>query len=163
MASFDVVSKVEMHELDNAINNTLKEISTRYDFRNLNTKLTLDKKEKVIRVVAADKMKMEAIREMLLAKAAKRKIDLRSFKFEDPQPTSDAAMKRDVKIREGIEQDTAKRIVKMIKETKLKVQAAIQGDAVRVTGKKLDDLQAVMDMLNRADLDIPIQYDNMKS
>lgn len=163
MPSFDIVSKVEMHELDNAINNTLKEIASRYDFRNSKTEVTLDKKEKVVRVVTADKMKMEAVREMLLAKAAKRKLDLKSFKFEDPQPTSDAAFKRDVKIREGIDQDTARRIVKMIKETKIKVQASIQGDEVRVTGKKIDDLQAVITMLDNTDLDIPLQYVNMKS
>lgn len=163
MPSFDIVNKVEMHELDNAVNNTCKEISTRYDFRNSKTKVTLDKKEKVVRVIADDKMKMDAVRDMLLAKAAKRKLDLKSFKFEDPQPTSDTALKRDVKIREGIDQDTAKRIVKMIKETKLKVQASIQGEEVRVSGKKIDDLQSVITLLNNADLDIPLQYVNMKS
>ena len=163
MPSFDIVSQIEMHEMDNTVNNTLKEIATRYDFRNTKTQVTLDKKEKVVRVVTVDKMKMEAVREMLLAKAAKRKIDLKSFKFEEPQPTSDAGFKRDIKIREGIDKDTAKRIVKMIKETKLKVQAAIQGDEVRVAGKKIDDLQAIITMLKNANLDIPLQYVNMKS
>ena len=163
MPSFDIVSKVEMHELDNAVNNTRKEISTRYDFRNSKTQVTVDKKEKIIHVVTDDKMKMEAVREMLLSNAAKRKLDLKSFKFEDPQPTSDAALKRDVKIREGIDKDTAKGIVKTIKGTKLKVQASIQGDEVRVSGKKIDDLQAVISMLNEADIDIPLQYVNMKS
>ena len=163
MPSFDIVSQIEMHEVDNAVNNTCKEIGNRYDFRNTKTKVTLDKKEKVIRLIADDKMKMEAVREILLAKAAKRKLDLKSFKFEDPQPTSDAAFKRDVKIREGISQDIAKRIVKMIKETKIKVQASIQGDEVRVSGKKIDDLQAVISMLDGADLELPLQYVNMKS
>ena len=162
MPSFDVVSQVEMHELDNTINNTLKEIATRYDFRNTNTTVTLDKKEKVVRVVTADKMKMEAVREMLLAQAAKRKLDLKSFQFEDSQPTSDAAFKRDIKIREGIDQKTAKHIVKMIKETKMKVQAAIQGDEVRVSAKKIDDLQSVIALLKQANLEIPLQYINMK-
>jgi len=163
LPSFDIVCKVEMHEIDNALNNTRKEIATRYDFRNSKTRVTLDKSEKLIHVVADDKMKMEAVREMLVSNAAKRKIDIKSFTFEDPKPTSDAAFKREVKIREGIDQDTAKKIVKMIKEAKIKVQASIRGDEVRVTGKKIDDLQAVISLVKNASFDMPLQYINMKS
>ena len=163
MASFDIVSRIDMQELDNAVNNTLKEIATRYDFRNTKTQITLDKKAKIIHVVAQDKMKMEAVREMLIGKAVKRQIDIKSFRFQEPKPTSDAALKRDIEIREGIEQDTAKQIVKLIKDTKLKVQASIQGDEVRVNGKKIDDLQSVISAVNNADLDLPLQFVNMKN
>ena len=163
MPTFDVVSRVEMHEVDNAVNNTLREIATRYDFRNSKTKVDLDKKQKKISIVAGDKMKMEAVREMLLNQGAKRNLDLKSFNFKDIQPTSDAGFKREVDIREGIDQPTAKKIVKMIKETKLKVQASIQKDEVRVTGKKIDDLQSVISLLKSADVGVPLQYVNMKS
>ncbi len=162
MPTFDVVSQVEMHEVDNAVNNTRKEIVTRYDFRNTKTQVDLDKKEKKIKILAGDKMKMEAVREMLMNQAAKRKLDLKSFEFQEIEPTSDAAFKREVNIREGIDQPTAKKIVKMIKETKLKVQASIQKDQVRVSGKKLDDLQAVISLLKGADIGVPLQYVNMK-
>jgi uncharacterized protein YajQ (UPF0234 family) len=163
MPTFDVVSKVDMQEVDNTVTNTLKEIATRYDFRNMKTEVKLDKKQKLIHVVAADKMKMQAVREMMIAKAIKRGLDIKCFKFEDPTPTSDAALKRDIRIREGIEQDLAKKIVKMIKETKMKVQASIQGDEVRVSAKKIDDLQSVISLLEGADLDVPLQFVNMKS
>ncbi len=163
MASFDIVSKVDLQEISNAINNSVKAITTRYDFRHAKPQITFDKKAMSIHVVAADKMKMEAVREVLIHNAVKRKVDIKSLHFEDPTPTSDAALKRDVRIREGIDQDTAKKIVKMIKATKLKVQASIQGQEVRVSGKKIDDLQSVIVMLKNADLDVPLQYVNMKS
>ena len=91
----------------------------------------------------------------------KRKLDFKTFDFGQPQPTSGGGLKREIKIREGIEQDLAKKIVKLIKDTKLKVQASIQGDKVRVTGKKIDDLQAVMATLKQQDLDVPLQFVNM--
>ena len=163
MPSFDIVSRVDEQEVDNAVNNTRKEIATRYDFRNTKTQITHDRKGKLIHVVTEDKMKMEAVREMLIAKAVKRDIDIKSFQFEDPKPTSDAAFKRDIRIREGIDKDSAKKIVKLIKEAKLKVQASIQGDEVRVSGKKLDDLQAVIAMVEQSDMQMPLQFVNMKS
>ena len=163
MPSFDIVSRVDTQEIDNAVNNTRKEINTRYDFRNSKTQITLDKKTKLIHVVTEDKMKMEAVREMLIAKAVKRNIDIKSFQFEDPKPTTDAALKRDVRIREGIDQDTARQIVKMIKGTKMKVQASIQGEEVRVSAKKIDDLQAVIEKVKAIPLSVPLQFVNMKS
>ncbi len=163
MPSFDIVSRVELQEVDNAINNTLKALQQRYDFRGSKFEITHDRKEKKLHILAEDKMKMEAIQETLQQNAVKRKVDLKTLKFEEPQPAAGSQLKRDVVIREGIEQDTAKKIVKMVKESKLKVQASIQGDEVRVTGKNIDDLQAVIALLNGADLDVPLQYVNMKS
>lgn len=163
MPSFDIVSRVEMNEVDNTINNTLKQIATRYDFRGSKTEINLDKKTNKIHIVAEDKMKMDAIKEMMLAAAAKRGLDLKVFSFGDVEPGASGNVKRDITIKEGIEQDTAKKIVKMIKDKKLKVQASIQGDEVRVSGKKIDDLQEVITLVKSADMPVPLQYVNMKS
>jgi cyclic-di-GMP-binding protein len=161
MPSFDAVSRVEMQEVDNAINNTLKEIATRYDFRGLHTEIVFDKKEKKINVVAADQMKMDAIKEMFLAKAAKRNLEIKTFEFKDAEPTAKAALKRVIVVKEGIPQELAKKLVKQIKDTKIKVQASIQGEELRVTGKNRDDLQAVMQLL-RTETEVPLQFVNFK-
>ena len=163
MPQFDVVSRIEMQEVANAVNNTAKEVSTRYDFKGSDTRVELDKKANNIHMVAADKMKMDAVAEIFIRHAIKRKLDQEAFDFEEPTPTARGALKRDVKIREGIDQDTAKKIVKRIKDSKMKVQASIQGDEVRVQGKKIDDLQQVIAMLKEADLGVPLQFINMKS
>ncbi len=163
MPSFDIVNKIEMQELENALNNSRKEIGTRYDFRGTVTTIELDKKEKKIHIVGADAMKMEAVREIMLNHVIRRKVDPKALEFEEPSPTALGALKRDVKIKEGIPQDIAKQIVKLIKEAKMKVQASIQGDELRITGKKIDDLQEVIALVRGADLKLPLQFVNMKS
>jgi len=163
MPSFDIVNKVDFAEIDNAVNNTLKEIATRFDFRGTKTEVTVDKKEKKIHMLAADKMKIDAVREMFLNKAVKRNLSIKAFEFAEPLPTTAGALKREVKIKDGIEQDIAKKIVRTIKDSKLKVQASIQGDELRVTGKQIDDLQAVIALLRGANLEVPLQFVNMKS
>lgn len=163
MPSFDIVSNVDLQEVDNAVNNTRKEITTRYDFRKSETEITLDKKEKVIHILTEDHMKMDTIRDIFMGNCVKRKVDLKSFIYEEIKPTSHAMVKREVKLKEGIEKETAQKIVKLIKETKLKVQASIQDEQVRVNGKKIDDLQAIIALLRSQDLDVPLQYVNMKS
>ncbi len=163
MPSFDIVSKIDMQELDNAINNTTKEVATRYDFRNSKTTITLDKKEKMLHLVTADEMKMNALKEMLQSHCIRRKIDIKSLEFKDIEPTSQTMLKRDVKVNEGVSKEIAQKIVKIIKGLNIKVQAAIQDEQVRVTGKKIDDLQVVIQTLNAQDLGIPLQYVNMKS
>ncbi|MBI1369747.1 MAG: YajQ family cyclic di-GMP-binding protein [Planctomycetes bacterium] len=163
MPSFDIVSKVDFQELDNALNNTRKAIEQRYDFRGVHTEITVDKKEKKLHVVTGDRMKMEAVKEMLLSNASKRKLDTKVFEFKEPEPTTGASLKRDIKIREGIDHDLAKKIVKMIKDTKMKVQVAIQGEELRVSGKKIDDLQEVIQFLRGSNLEVPLQFVNMKS
>ncbi|MCL4509959.1 MAG: YajQ family cyclic di-GMP-binding protein [Bacteroidetes bacterium] len=163
MPSFDIVNRVEMQEIDNAINNTKKEIATRYDFRGSATEVNFDRKEKVIHVVTEHEMKMESVMDMLLTNLIKRKVDPKSVKAKEMEPTSHGMVKRDITIQEGIETEIAKKIVKLIKDQKLKVQAAIQEEQVRVTGKKIDDLQEVIKMLRTQDLGIPLQFINMKS
>lgn len=162
MPSFDVVSKVNFAELDNAINNAKKAIASRFDFRGATAEITLDTKEKKLKIVADDATKHKGIREMFESAAHKRGIALKSFVWGEPESTIAGKLKREIKIQDGIEQERARSIVKLIKETKMKVQASIQGDELRVTGKQIDDLQAVMKLLDGAGLDVPLQYTNLK-
>jgi uncharacterized protein YajQ (UPF0234 family) len=162
MPSFDVVSKFNWAELDNAINNTKKMIGTRFDFRGIQAEIELDRKEKQLKFMTTDGTKHGAMKEMFLQQAMRRGLDVKSFEFQEPESGAGGALKRFVKIKEGIEQAIAKDIVAKIKETKMKVQASIQGDEVRVTAKQIDDLQAVIKLLDAAGLAIPLQYVNMK-
>lgn len=163
MPSFDVVSEVDGQELDNAVNILKKEIETRYDFKGSNTTVELNKKDKKIHIVTSDDMKIKALREMLIAAFVKRTIDPDCLDFKEPEPTGNRMFKRDVVVKEGLEKEEGKKIVKVIKDSKLKVQASIMDDKVRVQGKKIDDLQEVIQLLKAAGLGIPLQYVNMKS
>jgi cyclic-di-GMP-binding protein len=163
MPSFDVVSRVNYAELDNAINNAKKAITARFDYRGVTAEITLDKKEKKLKFVSDDSTKLKGIREMFETAAQRRGIALKTFSWGEPEPALAGKMKWEVKIQDGIEQEKAKSMVKLIKETKMKVQASIQGDELRVSGKQIDDLQAVMKLLDGAGLDVPLQYVNMKS
>ena len=163
MSSMDIVSRVDLQEIDNAVNNTVREVATRYDFRKSSTKIELDRKDKVIRMVTEDDMKMEALREMLVAHCVRRNLDPKCLEFGEIQSTmSMREVKRDVRIREGLSKDTCQKIVRLIKGLKLKVQPAIQEDQVRVTGKQIDDLQGVIKVLKEQDYDVPLQFVNMK-
>lgn len=163
MPSFDVVSRMNFAELNNALNNTRKAIAQRFDFRGATAEMTLDEKEKKLKIVSDDGTKLNGIREMFESAAHKRGLQLKSFVWGEPEPALGGKLKREVKIQDGIEQDKAKAMVKIIKDSKLKVQASIQGDELRVTGKQIDDLQAVMRLLDGAGLDVPVQYVNLKS
>jgi len=163
MPSFDIVNKIDMQEMDNAVNMTRKTITTRYDFRKSKTEITLNKQEKRIHILTEDEMKMKAVEDDLIGKCVKRKIDAKALDYQEIEPTSKGMIKRDILIREGIDTDTARKIVKMIKGLKLKVQAQIQDQQVRVTGKKIDDLQKIIGMLKESNLEVPLQYVNMKS
>lgn len=166
MPSLDIVSKIDFAELDNAINNTKKAIASRFDFRNSPVEITVDKKEKKIHMHAADGGKLDAVKDMFESAAIRRGLQLKSFEFLPAEPArhgATGAMKRDVKLKEGLTSELAKEIAKMVKESKIKVQASIQGEEVRLTGKQIDDLRSVMAMLNAADLSQPLQYVNMKS
>jgi uncharacterized protein YajQ (UPF0234 family) len=162
MPSFDIVSKVDIGELENAVNNSLREVATRYDFRNSKTEINLDKKTREIRMVTADSMKMRALGEMLRTNCVRRHVDPRCLDFQKEEPTSQGLVKVDVKIKEGVPEDIARGIVKTIKDLKLKVQASIQDDQVRVTGKKIDELQSVIQTLRAREIKVPLQYVNMK-
>lgn len=163
MPSFDIVNRVDLQEVDNAINNTKKEIATRYDFRGSPAEVNLDKKEKVIRVVAEHEMRMDAVMDMLMTHLIRRKVDPKVLQPKAVEPTSQGHVKREVPIQEGIDTETARKIVKLIKDMKLKVQAAIQDEQVRVSGKKIDDLQEVIKMLRGQDVGVPLQFINMKN
>ncbi|ABB39276.1 protein of unknown function DUF520 [Oleidesulfovibrio alaskensis G20] len=163
MPSFDVVSKVDLQEVDNVVNNVKKEVDTRYDFRGSNTELSFDKGGASISILASDDMKMRAVQEMLLANCVRRKVDPKFLDFGKVEAASKGMVKRSVAVKDGISKETAQKIVKKIKASKLKVQAAIQDDQVRVTGKKIDDLQDVIQLLRDDDFGVPLQFINMRS
>jgi cyclic-di-GMP-binding protein len=162
MASFDIVSRVDLQEVDNAVNITKNAILSRYDFRGSKTEITLDKKEKKIRVTTEDEMKLRAVQDSLIENLVKRKVDAKSFDPKEVQMAARGMVQREIAIKEGVDSETARQIVKLIKDQKLKVQAAIQENQVRVTGKKVDDLQSVIQLVRAARLGIPLQYVNMQ-
>ncbi|MGE3823658.1 MAG: YajQ family cyclic di-GMP-binding protein [Bacteroidia bacterium] len=163
MPSFDIVSKVDLQSLDNAINTVRKEILTRWDFRDSKTEIDLDKKAMNIHVVTEDEMKINQIGDIIISRCMKQGISGESLDFGKEQYASGNMVKKDIKIKQGIDKETSKKITKSIKETGLKVQASIMEDQVRVTGKKIDDLQAVMAHCRAGEFGIPLQFDNMKS
>ncbi len=163
MPTFDIVSKLDMQEVDNTINMVTRDIANRYDFRGSSTKLTLNKSEKNIKLEADNDMQLTAVRDMLENRAISRKLSIKIFDYQNEENASGMSVRQIVKLREGISSDNAKKINKMIKDMKLKVQSQIQGEQLRVTGKKIDDLQGVISALNETKLDFPLQFVNMKS
>ncbi|MFN5959828.1 MAG: YajQ family cyclic di-GMP-binding protein [Planctomyces sp.] len=163
MPSFDIVSRFNFSELDNAINNANKAIAGRFDFRGSPVEITVDRQDKKFKIVAEDATKMRGVREMFESAAHKRGIDIKSFKWGENEGTALGRLKCEVKIQDGIEQELAKQIVRFIKDSKLKVQASIQGEELRVTGKQIDDLQAVIKLVEGGKFGIPFQFVNMKS
>ena len=162
MPSFDIVCRVDFQEIDNAVNITKKAILSRYDFRNSKTDIALDKKEKKIHVTTEDDMKLRAVQDSLIENLVKRKVDRKFLEPKQSEPAAHGMIRRELVIKEGIDSDTARNIVKMIKDRKLKVQAAIQENQVRVTGKKIDDLQEVIQLLRGSPMTIPLQFINMQ-
>ena len=166
MPTLDIVSRINYTELDNAINNTQKAIATRFDFRNSVVQIEVNKKDKKIALHAADEGKMKSVQEMFLNAAMKRGFSMKCFEWEEIEAARHGALgnvKREVKLKDGLPTDLAKHIVKIVKDSKIKVQASIQGEEVRLTGKQIDDLRTVMAMLDKATLAQPLQYVNMKS
>ena len=162
MASFDIVNEINAQEVDNAINNTQKEVTTRYDFKGLHTEIEFQKKENQIHLVAAESMKLQAVKDMLIKHFIKRGLEPKALEYGTEEGTSQGHVKMDVTIKEGIDRETAKKIVKEIKNLKLKVQPAIQDNQVRVSGKKIDDLQEVIQHLKSKSFGIPLQFVNLK-
>ena len=162
MPSFDIVNEVDLQEVGNAVNNTKKEVSTRYDFRNSKTEIEFNRKEKIISLQTMDEMKMQALRDVMISHFVRRKVDPKCLDFGEIEGTSRGQVKRMVQLQEGIEREIAQKIVKLIKGMKIKVQPAIQDMQVRVTGKKVDDLQAVIAVVKKEELEIPLQFVNMK-
>nr|WP_294898463.1 YajQ family cyclic di-GMP-binding protein [uncultured Pedobacter sp.] len=164
MPSFDIVSKIDAQNLDNAVNNAKKEILNRYDFNTSKSTVELDKKTNVLTVVTEDDMRLKAITDAIISRFVKQNIDPKALDFEKPFISVTGNMiKKEIIVKEGIDKEAAKKVVKKIKDSGLKVQAAIMEDQVRVTGKKLDDLQAVIALCRTEDFGQPLQYINMRS
>jgi uncharacterized protein YajQ (UPF0234 family) len=163
MPSFDIASKVDLQTLDNAINTVKKEIANRFDFKDSPVEIELNKKDFIVRLEVESEMKMKQVIDVLISRAMKQGIDGNAFNFEKDAYPSGKMIKKEIPVTNGLKQEEAKKIVKLIKDSGLKVQPAIMDDIIRVTGKKIDDLQAVIAMLNGSDLKVPLQYVNMKS
>jgi hypothetical protein len=163
MPSVDVVSKVDLQAMDNAINNVKREILTRFDFRNVNTEIAFDRKARSIHIVSGDDLRIKTITELIVGQLARFKVDAKCLNLKEIETVSASRAKMEISIKEGIPIDISRKIAKLIKELKLKVQAAIQDEQVRITGKKIDDLQEIMRLLKEQDYDIPLQFTNMKS
>ena len=163
MPSFDIQSKVDPQTLDNAINTVKRELETRYDLRGSNSSVEFDKKALTVKLATEDHLKLDAILDILLERSTKQHVDVKSYDLSEEPVPSGKLLYRTVKVKQGIDRETAKKIVKFIKETGLKVQAQITDDTVRVTGIKIDDLQQVMNSVKGHEFDVPLQFDNMKS
>ncbi len=160
--SFDIVSEINLQEMDNAVNQAVKEIQTRYDFKGTAASLEFNRKDKELTLMADAEPQLDAVRKVLVEKMIKRGVDAKSL---DPQKFEEATHKtvrQKIKLKSGIDKDTAKTIQKAIKELKLKVNASIQGEQLRVTGPKLDDLQAIQQHLRANPIGIPLQFQNYK-
>ncbi len=163
MPSFDIVSKVDLQALDNAVNVTTKEITNRFDFKGSHVVINFNKKEFTLSIETEDEMKMRQLIDVLINRAHKQGIAPEAFDFSKEGYQSGKVWKKEVAVRNGLKQEDAKKIVKNIKDTGLKVQASIMDDIVRITGKKIDDLQTVIQASKGWNLGIPLQYENMRN
>jgi len=162
MPSFDVVCETDMQEMDNAVNQTRKEITTRYDFKGSQSSIELNREQNTITAIGDDDYKLNTVTEILRGKLAKRNLDPKCLDYGDVEDASGGTKRQAIAIKQGVSTELAKDIVKRIKQEKMKVQAAIQGDQVRVTGKKRDDLQAVMALIRGMDADRPLSFTNFR-
>lgn len=162
MPSFDIVSKVDPQTLDNVINVAKKEILNRFDFRDSKSEIDLDKKEMVIKLHSENDMRIEAMQDAIRSRMIKQNLNPLSLDFGKERVASGNMLRKDIKVKQGIEKEDAKKIVKAIKDSKLKVDAQIMDDQVRVTAKKIDDLQAVIALCRTSNFEIPLQFINMK-
>lgn len=163
MPSFDIASKVDMQTLDNALNVARKEITTRFDFKGNHVVIDLDKKSLLLKLEADSDMKMNQMIDVLISKSMKQGLDPNVYDQAKEGYQSGKVWKKEIVVRNGLKQEDAKKIVKAIKDSGLKVQPAIMDDIIRVTGKKIDDLQEVIALCNKGNFGIPLQYVNMKS
>ena len=162
MPSFDVVSKINIQEIENSVNMVNRDIVNRFDFRGSNTKLTLNKKENNILIETNSEMRLNIVRDMLEKRAIQRAVSLKIFVFNDAVKASGMTIRQNVDLHQGISKDNAKKINKFIKDSKLKVQSQIQDEQIRVTAKKIDDLQKIISLLKEEKMDLPLQFVNMK-
>ena len=162
MASFDIVSSFDMQELDNAVNMVKRDILNRYDFKGTNSQISLNKKDKNIKIETSSTMQREAIVDMLKNRSISRKVSIKIFDFKEEEKASGMTVRQYIYLKEGISKENAKVINTLIKNFKLKVQSQIQGEQIRVTAKKIDDLQHIIGRLGEEKLSIPLQYINFK-
>ncbi len=160
--SFDVVSKVDLQEVDNAIHQTMREVLTRFDFKGSKSKIHREANDRVV-MVADDEFKLRSLNDIFQRKLIKRAVPLKALKYGKAQPAADSTCRQEVAIQQGIPSDGAREVVKRIKNSKLKVQAAINGDFVRVSGKDRDTLQKVIRLLKSQDFDFDLQFKNYRS
>jgi len=160
MPSFDIVSEVNKVELKNAVDQANKEISNRFDFKGSDARI--EQAELVLTLYADDDFKLKQVADVFLAKCAKRNVDARLFDTKSVEKIGGTKVKQPIHVKVGIEQEKAKTIVKLVKDSKMKLQASIQGNAVRVSGAKKDDLQAAIQLVRKSVTDIPLQFDNFR-
>lgn len=162
MPSFDIVSEVNQVEVHNAVDQSNKEITNRFDFKGSDARVEWNEKEKTLTAYADDDFKLGQVRDVLTGKLAKRGVDIRCLKVEKSEPVSGNKVKQAIAVREGIDQELGKKIVKLVKDSKLKVQASIQGDALRVSGAKKDLLQETIALVRKSIADFPLQFKNFR-
>ena len=160
MPSFDIVSKLDLAEVDNGLAGLAREISTRFDFKD--SKSSVKRTEGALTILADDELKLRQVQELLRMHMVRRKVDPGALDFKDPEKAAGQSVRQTVALRQGIDQDIGKRIVRAIKDSKLKVQTAIQGDELRVSGKKRDDLQDAIALVRGLKLEQPLQYVNFR-
>jgi uncharacterized protein YajQ (UPF0234 family) len=160
MPSFDIVSRTELPEVDNAVNSAMREIGTRYDFKG--SSCSIERKEDSLLIVADDDMKLRQVQELLRGHLAKRKVDGGAFDFQEAEKAGGNTIRQAVIIKQGVERELAQKLVKAVKQAKMKVQVAIQGDELRVTGKKRDDLQQAIALVKDLKIEQPLQYVNFR-
>ena len=160
MPSFDIVSKIDMTSVDNALQGVMKEMQVRYDFKG--SKSEISKTDEAILISADDELKRRQVEELLVTHLTRKGVDTKALEFGRVEQASGNMVRQTVTVRQGIQRDVAQKIVKAIKSSKLKTQAAIQGDEVRVSGKKRDDLHATMAMIKALGIDLPLQYENFR-
>lgn len=159
-SSFDIVSKVDMQELNNAIQQAEKEILTRFDFKGSKSSIKLDKDQLV--VTSDDEFKLQNVLDIMHAKMTKRGISIKNLEYSKIEPAAGSTVRQKISMKQGVDQDNSKKINILIRDSKLKVKTQIQGDQIRVTGKSRDDLQAVITLLRKADIPLDLQFVNMK-
>ncbi len=162
MASFDIVSEVDLQTVDNAVNSAKKEIETRYDFKGTGSEIDLDKKALVIGLTTENDFRIDQMETVLIGRFVKAKIDPASLDLTKEAYASGKVVKKEIPVRQGIDREISKKIVKSIKDAKIKVEAAIMDDQVRITSKSIDNLQQVIALCRNGDFGIPLQFVNMK-
>ena len=160
MPSFDVISKINYQEFDNALSNCLREISNRYDFKGLN--ISIERKDKDITTLATDELKLKQVNELLETHLVRRKVDPRILNIKNSEGASGGAIRQVSELKEGIDQESAKKIIADIKKLKLKIQVKIQGEELRVDGKKKDNLQEAIGAIKEIDIGLPIEFINFR-